>query len=270
MAIDKFVQTPVRGEPPSIEWLALDCLMVDESYQRSMETPLAERLIGQMASRWDWRLCAPLTVSKREGGGLYVIDGQHRLAAARLRNDIPELPCVVSRFASVQEEARCFVDANTLVRKATPLDKFHARVVAGDDEAMEIKRVAESAGLTIGRSPYKINAGEIDCVVILARLKKQYGIKVLSAALVNVAEAWPNERIGTQNEVLPGLCLLFHSPPPNFDPDRFLEVLAATKPIGWYSNASWAYKQSADGWPDEVYRDLFLNAYLEAVQKIAA
>lgn len=270
MSIDKFVQKPAVGDPPSIAWRPLAELLIDESYQRSLETPISESLIRNMASAWDWRLCAPLTVSDRGADGLFVIDGQHRLAAARIRTDVPELPCVISRFASIQDEARCFVDANTLVRKATPLDKFHARVVAGDEEAVEINRVVEAAGLKIGRTPYKIRDAEICCVAVLARLFKQYGAKILSAALVNMGEAWPGERIGCSDELLPALCLVMHSPPPNFDPDLFVSVLGGTSPVGWYGEGMWAYKNSAEGWPDEVYRDVLLAAYRDAAEKQAA
>lgn len=263
---DKFVQKPPLGEPPSIEWKALDALQIDGSYQRSLETPISEQLIRNMAGAWDWRLCAPLTVSDRGETGLFVIDGQHRLAAARMRTDIPQLPCIISRFASVQDEARCFVEANTLVRKATPLDKFHARVVAGDEEAVEINRIVEAAGLIIGRSPYKIRPGEVCCIRVLTHLLKQYGSKILSAGLVNMAEAWPDERVGSADELLPGICLLIFNPPPGFDPDLFVETIGRHSPIGWYSEGAWAYKQSKEGWPDEVYRDVFLNAYREAAE----
>lgn len=261
--LDKFTPEPARGDRPAIDWYPLGALLIDESYQRSLETPISEQLIRRMAEKWDWRLCSPLTVSDRADDGLFVIDGQHRLAAAKMRSDIPELPCVVSKFGSVQEEARCFVDANTLVRKATPLDKFHARVVAGDPEAVELNRIVEAAGLKIGRTPYKIRDSEVCCVAVLARLFKQYGTKVLSAALVNMAEAWPGERIGCSDELLPGLCLTMLQPPPNFDPDLFCEVLASKRPVVWYGECMWAYKNAAEGWPDEVYRDAFLSAYRE-------
>jgi hypothetical protein len=270
VTLDRFVQKPPVGEPPLIEWKVLFCLQIDASYQRSLETPISESLIRNMASGWDWRLCAPLTVSDRGDSGLFVIDGQHRLEAAKMRSDIKELPCIISRFGGVQDEARLFVEANTLVRKATPLDKFHARVVAGDEEAVEINRIVEAAGFAVGRSPYKIREGEVCCVAVLARLFKQYGGKILSAALVDMQEAWPGQRIGSTDELLPGLCLFLFSPPSGFDPDLFIEVLARDLPIAWFSAGMWAYKQAKEGWPDEVYRDLFRDAYREAASERAA
>jgi hypothetical protein len=51
----------------------------------------SQALIRQIARHWDWDLCLPLVVSRRADGSLYVIDGQHRLAAARIRGDIDHL-----------------------------------------------------------------------------------------------------------------------------------------------------------------------------------
>ena len=44
-------------------------------------------------------------VARRSDGGLYVVDGQHRMAAAILRRDIGQLPCVISSYASAGDEA---------------------------------------------------------------------------------------------------------------------------------------------------------------------
>ena len=123
--IDALIFNKPQGSPPSIEWVATETLLIDEDYQRSLEHPISERLIRLMAVSWDWRLCSPLTVSRRSDDSLYVIDGQHRLAAAMLRGDLPHLPAIISRFESVEEEARVFVAVNTVRRNTTPLDKFH-------------------------------------------------------------------------------------------------------------------------------------------------
>ena len=83
------------GNPPTLEWVALDRLLVDDSYQRRADDGRSKVLIGQIARGWDWRLYQPLSVSRRAGGELFVVDGQHRLAAARMRGDIPHLPVVI-------------------------------------------------------------------------------------------------------------------------------------------------------------------------------
>ena len=84
-----------RGQRPSLEFRPIADLQIDESYQRSIDTGPSQSLVKRIARDWDWGLCQPLNVAKREDGSLWVIDGQHRLAAARDRGDIYDLPCVV-------------------------------------------------------------------------------------------------------------------------------------------------------------------------------
>lgn len=86
------------GTPPSIEWVAIENLSVDASYQRSTENDASRRLITSIAVKFDWRLCMPLVVSRRLGGELIVIDGQHRTMAARKRADILHLPCCIFNY----------------------------------------------------------------------------------------------------------------------------------------------------------------------------
>jgi hypothetical protein len=90
------------GMPPSIENRSPDELNIDDAYQRSIDTGPSRSLIQKIAKGWDWRMCLPLVVSKREDGSLWVLDGQHRLAAAKVRGDIPYLPCCVSVYGGIQ------------------------------------------------------------------------------------------------------------------------------------------------------------------------
>lgn len=68
---------PPVGSRPTIEWIQLDRLSVDGAYQRSTDNEASRRLIAGIASKFDWRLCAPLVVSRRGDHELVIIDGQH-------------------------------------------------------------------------------------------------------------------------------------------------------------------------------------------------
>src|SRR3546814_1351725 len=97
-----------------------------------------------------FRSCLPLIVSRRQGA-LYVIDGQHRYEAAKLRGDIRDLPIVLFDFDDPKAEAELFVQANRSRRSMGGLDDHHAAVVAGDSKALAINNVVGNAGLTVGR-----------------------------------------------------------------------------------------------------------------------
>lgn len=144
---------PPIGEVPEIRWAKCSTLAVDHAYQRMAEEPSSQRLIKHIAENWDWRLCAPLTVSDRSPPepGLYVIDGQHRLAAAIMRGDVDEVPCIISKFDGIEDEARLFVALNSARRQVGEVEKFHARVASKDHYALAAKRVIEDCGLTVAR-----------------------------------------------------------------------------------------------------------------------
>ena len=46
---------PPIGVPPSIEWIPLERLSMDTSYQRSTDNQASERLIASIAFNFDWR-----------------------------------------------------------------------------------------------------------------------------------------------------------------------------------------------------------------------
>jgi hypothetical protein len=71
-------------------------------------------------------------------GALTIVDGQHRASAAKLRSDIPHLPCVITSYANAGDEAAAFVALNQMRRPLSALDLFKAAVAAEDTEALEI------------------------------------------------------------------------------------------------------------------------------------
>jgi hypothetical protein len=92
---------PPVGSQPTIEWVHLQRLSIDNAYQRSTDNETSCRLIAAIAEKFDWRLCAPLVVSRRADDTFTIIDGQHRWMAACRRDDISQLPCCVFRYASI-------------------------------------------------------------------------------------------------------------------------------------------------------------------------
>lgn len=69
-----------------------DHLEVDHTYQR--DTVSIER-INSIAREFRWSAFGVLLIIRGSDGTLWVYDGQHRLAAAKLRDDIDDLPCLV-------------------------------------------------------------------------------------------------------------------------------------------------------------------------------
>ena len=225
---------PAVGAPLAVQFIAVEALEIDRTYQRSVETRAAQRLIGQIAADWDWRLCVPLLVSNRDGR-LFVIDGQHRLSAAKLRGDIPHLPCAVSSFASAGEEAALFIRANRKRRVVNKVDDFRAAVAGGDEQAITINRLVCEAGLTIAETPnpHAFRPGDIACVSGLHTALKHHGPAILSAVLTQMGEAFAGQKMTYGGVLVGGLLKIFASPPPDFDPDRLTEALKTETADEW-------------------------------------
>lgn len=223
---------PPRGNPPSIENRAIGELLLDSSYQR---TPNG-RAVEAIARSWDWRLCAPLTVSRRgDPPALYVIDGQHRLEAATLRGDIPYLPCIVSIFGSMAEEAGCFVEVNTKRQKVTALETFRAELAAGNPRAVQVSRLISDAGLTIAPHSNIIawKPLQISAVQGVKGAIFRHGEKVALGALRDIAVAFPVEVQQFSGRILGALYAIRAKPPAAFDEDHLRRTLAAKKQGDW-------------------------------------
>lgn len=225
------------GDPPTIEWIKVDRLSIDAVYQRSTDNDASRRLIASIAASFDWRLCAPLVVSRRPDGTLSVIDGQHRTLAAKQRGDIPHMPCCVFNYAGPEEEARMFISANRARKPMNRLDDFHAALAAADEDALEINRLVNEAGLTVSRNTSSTAwaPGEIAFTASIASTLRKHGAQIVSAALTNIAEAFPGQKVVHSGSIFLGIVKVLTSPPQGFDPDRLFQAMLRYTAEGWGS-----------------------------------
>jgi len=228
---------PAVGEPPAIQFVAVDRLQTDPSYQRPIDNKVSRNLIEKIASGWDWRLCVPLLVAQRPEG-LFVIDGQHRTEAARIRGDIPHLPCSVVAFASCADEAVTFATANRQRKVMTKLDLFRASVAAGDIEAVIINQLVTDAGLAIAmeQSPLALKPGQLAFTTALFNALRRQGRSVLSAALTTIGEVFGRQLLSNGSTIFNALVYLFANPPADFDCDELHEVLGTMSAEEWVSH----------------------------------
>ncbi len=228
---------PMIGEPAVLHNAMLAPLLVDETYQRSVEGGVSQKQIIDMAVNWDWRLCMPLLISRR-AGKLYVIDGQHRLEAARLRGDIVYLPAVIFEFEDQRGEAELFLNANRKRRQVSKLDDFHAAVAAGDAKATAIRDVVIAAGLVVGRNTawQMLKAGEVIFVGAIAKAMRITDATIATAALHVIAQAFDGEVLNGASPIFEGLCTMIAEGQQSGSPvdmDLMQIVLSETGLDGW-------------------------------------
>lgn len=154
---------------PKFEILLLDDLNVDKSYQPDP----TQRRIDKFAQGWDWLQVGTPQLNRRPNGMLYIIDGQHRIAAAR-KKGIDSLQCEVFHFPNVKQEAEYFHRLNNERRKfLAPVDQYRARVMY-DPQAMRIDGELKGRGLDVCKKSAS-NSLQIAAVGSLFYVAETYG-----------------------------------------------------------------------------------------------
>lgn len=200
---------PALGRMPVLQFCAPTELRIDPGYQRDISSGTSQTLIRRIAQHWNWDLCQPLVVARRRDltERLFVIDGQHRLEAARLRGDIPQLPCVVVEYASQADEAASFVHLNQQRRPLTKLDVFKAAVASEDPEACALVAAMSEAGLSIApHANYTAwKPGMLSNIGGIEASWRANGEQATQYALVVLARAFDGQVLRYAGTIFPGI-----------------------------------------------------------------
>lgn len=133
------------GEGGEFMWLDKNLLNVDPTYQRSK----SQVKVDTISREFSWPALGCILVALRSDARYFVYDGQHRVMAAKRRDDVQELPCLVFHFDELSAEAQAFVQANTVRGAVSIVDKFRARIEANDADALAMAAIAERYRLII-------------------------------------------------------------------------------------------------------------------------
>jgi hypothetical protein len=162
-----------KNEPGDLEYVPKKALRIDHEYQR----PLNDRKRIRIASEFNYAAFGVLVCSRRPDGSVWVIDGQHRLAAAMTRGDVDTVPCIIFDLGgSVSEEAKDFLATNKERKPLTGFETFRAMLKSGDPSARAVQEVVESTG-------NKIADNDIRCVSAL--------YKCMSSDEASFRRVWP-------------------------------------------------------------------------------
>ena len=144
------------GPSPTLDWIPVAKLSVDRRYQRELGDKNRAH-INRIVREFNWLFFQPICVAPAAtGGGYLVIDGQHRLEAAKKHPLIDKLPCYVVAAPDVQKQAEAFVALNARRIGITRLHRFWAAEASGDATAQRITALCAKAGITIVRSPQRL------------------------------------------------------------------------------------------------------------------
>jgi hypothetical protein len=206
------------GKKPELKWIKLAELYIDHKYQRSADGGASKANLKYMREYFSWAACGALIVCHMPDKKQYaVIDGQHRFRAAKMRDDIKELPCVVIDGQDVREQAQSFVAINTKRVALHSLSAYHAAIVAGDPDALAVSDIVKKCGIEIPRSPVQggtTGPQQTQAIATIQMLLRNYNEKHVKFALTILSEAFPEKRSLMRSNILKALAEFSSMLPP--------------------------------------------------------
>ncbi|WP_305970883.1 MULTISPECIES: DUF6551 family protein [unclassified Mameliella] len=166
-------------------------LQIHPAYQRKISRVGMKR-ITQIITGFTWARFGALCVARDDDGTLWVVDGQHRMIAARALQ-LTAVPCVIST-ATLQKQAGDFEGINTTRTTVASIDRFRARVVQGDEVAVKVHQMLETLGISTDvAAGCSLRPTETRATAKLEKLIRKAGEGTVFTALETLIEAQPEQ-----------------------------------------------------------------------------
>ncbi len=223
------------GARPMVVWVDLGLLSVDRRYQREI-TGGGEAHINRILRAFNWNRYQPIVVTALADGRYAVIDGQHRLEAAKKHPLIDSLPCYVIDAPDLAAQAEIFVAVNSDRRALTNLQKFWASVTAGNREAQALVKACTAAAVTIPRTTPQggLSPRTLIGPNIVLRLVGRFGRPAALDAVQLLADAWPEARVAFRTSNLAAVAAIASTP---YSRNRQLRALKGLDPDQLHADA---------------------------------
>lgn len=173
-------------EHSELKWVRINNLVIDSTYQRSLETR-GRKNIEAIAAEFSWGRFTPLLIAPVARGKFAIIDGQHRTHAAALCGYF-EVPAMIVDMTR-REQAQAFSWVNGNVTNVTPFQIFRAALAAHEDWAVKSDVAVRKAGcqlMTSNASASNKESGEVYCVSVVRRHVVEGNGKYVTAALTSL------------------------------------------------------------------------------------
>lgn len=202
--------------------LPVDSILVG-AYQRDLKEPW----VRQIVEKFNESLFEPIHVALREDNNYYVVDGQHRLEAAR-RRGMKTIPVILHLDMQEPGEAQLFVDLQDRRLALTQVARFHASVKAGDPACLRLVESLAYAGFEI--APYTGAAdNKFPCPSALLRVQRLFGKHTLQQSLRVVRVAWAGKKDSLKAMIVQGIALYLREHG-EVDVDKLAQRLGVLRP----------------------------------------
>ena len=180
---DKPLVVPDPGDTPTLQWVEIDKLVLDDTYQRPLLQKNWKHIVG-IAAKFCWQRFSALVVAERGDGTYAIIDGQHRTHAAKLCG-IKQVPALVHSM-DLAEQASAFSSINGNVQAMTNFHVYRAALAAREKWAVDADELVRSAGcqlMTSNKSAQAKKPGELFCIKMIDTMIQQGESEVVALGL---------------------------------------------------------------------------------------
>ncbi|MEU4841740.1 DUF6551 family protein [Nocardia testacea] len=240
-----------------IDAIPVDQIFADTTYQRDLDMPRVKR----MAKDWDRRLVGVIDVSDRgpaNAAGRYaVINGQHRWAAAGLRDPHAVIVANIHTGLTPADEARLFHEIDVKTRRLTTWDRWKSRRAAADPIVTAIEAAADEAGFTVDQAPAD---GNLRCVSTCEKVHRMGGKALLANTLQLIVSVWGHRIDAVDAPLVTGVALILRFYETEIDHERLADVLIDIAPRQLKARAM-ALKETESGQNGTLAALVMIGAY---------
>lgn len=227
-------------KPSSIRELNAGSFNVDLRVQRQLN----EKRVDDMAADFRPDSMGLITASKRVDGRLYILDGAHRVSAARKAKYDGMLATRVFEELTLVEEAGLFLKLNN-TKSIQAIDRFKVRVTMGDRAAVNINNILKAYDLHVDWSA-AAQPNTVSAIVTLEKVYRGAGVwddaeysDLVDATVATIHKAYGGDTRNTvfSRPLIEGMGIFHATFGKKIDRDRLAEVLANVPPRQFVSLA---------------------------------
>lgn len=188
----------------------------------------------EIAEHFDENIANDPKVSCHDG--IYrVVDGQHTIAARKIRNGGKDLlvRCKVFYDLTESEEARLFAAQNGISVKPTSGIRMRALLFAGDQNAILFQNATEKAGFRLLLMGARVD-GSIACINAAYKCFQRVGATLYTEALKVTWDAWQGNKDSLKSEVLCAVIAFVETYHDMYHRDRLVRRLSECDPRDIY------------------------------------
>lgn len=164
-----------------LEMIPVAQLHLDARYQRDLE----EDRVDEIADNFTAEQFQPVTIGMRPDNTLQIVDGQHRVAAAKKMN-WNTVPCMVFLSDGHWHEALVYERLQSQRKNLTVAQRWKARLARGEVKARAITEVVETLGLKLSGNQAK----GVTSMTAFVACEKAYNRGNLRDTLTLIIQAW--------------------------------------------------------------------------------